>query len=134
MMSHRLLWIPVCLFATVTVARAQENLTLADATARALSKNHSIRMEREAIAAATARMTGAAGEYDPKLRFDFSGRYRRDPATSLFSGAPAGDVAPFQSTFDSNVSLTQLFKTGATASLSTTVSREGTNGAFTSFA
>jgi outer membrane protein TolC len=134
MMSHRLLSISVCLLATATAARAQENLTLGDATARALSKNHSIRIEREAIAAATARMSGAAGEYDPKLRLDFSGRYRRDPATSLFSGAPAGDVAPFQNTFDSNVSVTQLFKTGATASLSTSVSREGTNGAFTSFA
>jgi outer membrane protein TolC len=87
-----------------------------------LSKNHSIRLEREAIAAATARLSGAAGEYDPKLRFDFSGRYRRDPVTSLFSGAPAGDVAPSQSTFDSNVSVTQLFKTGASASLSTGVS------------
>ena len=134
MMSHRLLSISVCLLATVTAARAQENLTLADATARALSKNHSIRIERAAIAAATARMSGAAGEYDPTLRFDFSGRYRRDPVTSLFSGAPSGDVAPSQSTFDSNVSVTQLFKTGATASLSTAVSREGSNGAFTSFA
>ena len=135
MTSHRVLSISVCLLAVATAVRAQEGMTtitLADATARALTMNHAIRIEREAIAAADARMSGAAGEYDPKLRLDVSGRRRRDPMTTLFSGAPAGDVAPSQNSFSSSVSFTQLMKSGATASLSTSVSREGTNSVFTS--
>src|SRR5262245_66054690 len=93
-MSHQSLWIPVCFLAAVSTAHAQESLTLADATARALAKNQAIRIERESIAAADARMSGARGEYDPLVRFDLSARRRRDPATSLFSGAPGGAAAP----------------------------------------
>jgi outer membrane protein TolC len=70
MLSHRLLWIPVCLLAAASAAAAQENLTLADATARALARNHAIRIEREGITAADARVTEALGEYDPQLRLD----------------------------------------------------------------
>src|SRR5262249_22583382 len=92
-----------------------------------------IRIEREAIAAAAARMSGARGEYDPQIRFDLTSRHRREPVTSLFSGAPDGEVAPMQNSFGSTLSISQLFKSGATASVWTSASREGTNGAFILF-
>lgn len=130
---HRLLWISVCLATAARSAGAQERLTLADATSRALSKNHAIRIEREAAAAADARMLGARGEYDPQLRFDFTARHHKDPITSLFSGAPAGEVAPSQNSFGSTFAVSQLFKTGATATVSTSAAREGSNSAFTLF-
>ena len=133
MVSFRLLPIPVCMLATATAVHAQESLTLADATARALAKNHAIRIERESIAGADARMSGARGEYDPQLRWDLTARHYRDPNTSLFSGAPSGEVAPSQNSLGSTLSISQLFKSGATASLWTSASREGTNGAFTLF-
>ena len=129
----RLLSISVCLLAAATGAAAQEPLTVAEATARALAKNHAIRLERESLAAAEARMSGAHGEYDPLLRFDVSGRRWREVNTSLFSGAPAGEVAASNSRFGSSFSITQLFKSGATASLWTSISREGTNNDLTLF-
>jgi len=132
-MSRRLLSISVCLLAAATGAAAQEPLTVAEATARALAKNHAIRLERESLAAADARMTGARGEYDPLLRFDVTGRRWRDVNTSLFSGAPAGEVAATNNLFGSSLSITQLFKSGATASLWTSVSRDGTNNVLTLF-
>ena len=132
MLSLRLLTIPVCLLAAVSTAAAQE-LTLADATARALEKNHAIRIEREGIAAAAARMSGALGEYDPQVKFDLTARHSRDPITSLFSGAPAGDVAPTANSFGSSLSVSQLFKSGAVASAWTSASREGTNSSFSWF-
>jgi hypothetical protein len=58
---------------------------------------------------------------------------RREPVTSLFSGAPDGEVAPTQNSFGSTLSISQLFTSGATASVWTSASREGTNGAFTLF-
>jgi outer membrane protein len=133
MMSHSSLWIPVCLLAAVSTAHAQESLTLADATARALAKNHAIRIERESIAAADARMSGARGDYDLLVRVDLTARRRRDPVTSLFSGAPSGAVAPTQTSFGSTASISRLFMSGATASVWTSVSREGTNNAFSLF-
>ena len=75
MVSFRLLPIPVCMLATATAVHAQESLTLADATARALAKNHAIRIERESIAGADARMSGARGDYDPQLRWDLTARH-----------------------------------------------------------
>jgi outer membrane protein len=111
----------------------QERLTLADATARALQKNHAIKIEREAVTAADARAMSALGDYDPRLRLDVSGGHRRMPTTSLFSGAPGDDVAPSQSGFESTFSISQLFKTGAVASFSSSVGRQDTNDAFTVF-
>jgi outer membrane protein TolC len=130
MLSLRLLWIPVCLLAAASAAAAQQNLTLADATARALARNHAIRIEREGISAADARMTEALGEYDPQVRLDLTARHSRDPITSLFSGAPSGEVAPTANSFGSNVSVSQLFRSGAVASAWTSASREGTNSSF----
>ncbi len=53
--------------------------------------------------------------------------------TSLFSGAPGDDVAPSQHGFESTFSISQLFKTGAVASFSSSVGRQDTNSAFTVF-
>src|SRR5215467_7202665 len=120
MVSRRLLSISVCLLAAVRGAAAQE-------------KNHAIRIERESIAAADARVVGARGDYDPQLHFDVTTRRWRDPNTSLFSGAPSGEVAATNNVFGSSLSISQLFKSGGTASLWTSVSREGTNNVLTLF-
>lgn len=137
MTTHRVLWISVCLSAAATAAAAQEmSLTLADATARALAKNHAVRIERESVAGAAARMSGAHGEYDPQVRFDITADRRRDPITSLFSGAPAGpgdDVAPTMNSFASRLSISQLLKSGATATVWTSASRESTDSSFSLF-
>jgi outer membrane protein len=133
MVSRRLLSISVCLLAAASGAAAQEPLTIAEATARALAKNQAIRIERESVAAADARMSGARGDYDPLLRVDFTARRRTDPNTSLFSGAPDGEVAATSSSLGSSLSITQLFRSGGAASLWTSVSREGTNNVLTLF-
>ena len=133
MLLQRLLSIPVCLLAAATAASAQENLSLADATARALAKNHAIRIERESVAAAEAQVTGAYGAYDPQLKLELTTRHSRDPITSIFSGAPAGHTAATDNSFGSSVSVSQLLRTGAMASLTTSASREGSNGALTLF-
>jgi outer membrane protein len=118
----------------VSVAEGQERLTLADATSRALARNHSIRVEREHVAAADARARGSLGAYDMQLSLDVNARHHRDPVNSLFSGAPNGRPAPSQNSFTSTVSLSQRFRTGAIATAATSVTREGTDGVFSPFA
>src|SRR5262245_32316450 len=132
MMPQRLMWISVCLATAVTTtAAAQERLSLEDATARALTKNHAIRIECERVAAAGARETSALGEYDPQFRLAIDAGHHKDPITSLFSGAPAGQVAPTQNDFGWSASISQLFKSGAVATVTSSTSRESTNSAFT---
>src|SRR5437868_14688336 len=109
------------------IAGAQQPLTLADATARALQRNTDIRIERELVSAAEAREAGALGNYDFRLKIDASERHHRDPITTLFSGAPPGEVAPSNNDFSSSVSLSRLFKSGATATGTASVSRDVTN-------
>src|SRR5262245_61469405 len=132
MMSFRVVSISVCLLAA-GAAHGQEPLTLADATARALEKNHAIQIEREDVKAADSRNTTAQGEYDLQFRLRANANLRRTPVTTLFSGAPAGDVAPTNTTIDGGASISQLLKSGATATLSTTVARDGTNSVFSLF-
>src|SRR5262249_29501005 len=99
MRSDRLMWISVCLLAAGT-AGAQERLSLADATARALEKNRSIRIEREGVAAAEARITAAKGAYDPQFLLQIGATHHTDPVTTIFSGAPQGEVAPTSNDFN----------------------------------
>jgi outer membrane protein len=132
MTPRSLVWIPVCLLVAAT-ASAQETLTLSDATARALAKNPSIRIERESVAGADARMSGARGAYDPQLRFDLAARRRRDPNTSLFSGAPDGEESPTATTIGASLSVSKLFASGATATVYTAMSRETTNSSLSLF-
>ena len=115
MMSHRLMTLFVCLAAAATPVAAQERLTLADATARALERNHSIRIEREGLRAADARDLAAQGDYDLQFRLDAGSSWRRLPVTSLFSGAPDGDLAPTDTSVGTTASISQLFKNGAVA-------------------
>jgi outer membrane protein TolC len=116
-----------------TAAEAQQPLTLADATARALARNTDIRIERELVTAAEAREAGAFGSYDFRLKVDGSERHHRDPITTLFSGAPPGEVSPSNNDFTSSVSVSRLFKSGATATGTASVSRDATNSFFTLF-
>src|SRR5262245_19579453 len=134
MSRNRVLTVGVCLVAVPTLAFADERLSLADATTRALAKNHAVRIERENISAADARALSARGYYDVQMRVDLNGRYHRDPVNSLFTGAPEGQAGASQSSWGSSVTLSQLFKTGAVASASTSVAREGTDGIFSPFA
>jgi HAE1 family hydrophobic/amphiphilic exporter-1 len=116
------------------LAGAEERLTLAEATSRALARNHSIRVERESVAAADARARRSLGAYDVQLSVDVNARHHRDPVNSLFSGAPDGSPAPSQNSFTSTLRLSQRFRTGAIASASTAVTREGTDGVFSPLA
>ena len=121
------------LLGMASAAAAQQPITLDDALARALARNHDIRIERDGVGAAEARAQGAYGDYDLQLRIDLGVRHHRDPVTSLFSGAPAGKVAASENGFLSGVSLTQLFQNGATATMSTSVERLSSNSVFTQF-
>ena len=118
---------------TASAASAQQQITLADATARALARNTDIRIERELVTAAEAREAGAYGNYDFRLKIDASERHHRDPITTLFSGAPPGEVSPSNNDFSSSVSVSRLFKSGATATGTASVSRDVTNSFFTLF-
>ena len=129
MLVPRLLTISVCLLGAAPLARAQEPLTLVDATARALAKNHAIKIEREA----EARMTRARGDHDRQPRIEAGTRPAGDPLTSIVAGAPAGDRAPTYTSFESAVSVRQLLRTGAVATMSTSVARDGTNSALVLF-
>jgi HAE1 family hydrophobic/amphiphilic exporter-1 len=118
-------------FGAGSLAGAQQTLTLEDAVVRALARNHDVQIERESFEIAGARMLGARGDYDLQLRVDFGARHRRDPVTSLFSGAPEGRVAASMSGLLGSTSLTQLFQTGAVASLTASVERQTSNSTYT---
>jgi len=133
MTAQCLKWIPVCVLAAAPTAAAQERLSLADVTARALEKNHTMRIEREGIATADARMTSAKGQYDIQFNVGIEGRHHKDPITTIFSGAPEGDVAPTSNDFSWTASMTRLFSTGAVATLSTSAFRENTNSVYSLF-
>ena len=122
---------------TASIAGAQEapqSLTLADATARALQRNLDIRISREVVSAAESRQVTALGNYDVQLKADGTAHHHDDPNVTLFSGAPPGEIVPHNTDFSSNLSLSRLFKTGATATATASVARDNTNSFFTLFA
>jgi outer membrane protein TolC len=123
----------LALLCTATLAQAQQPLTLAEATTRALSRNTDIRIARDDVEAASARELSANGSYDLRLHAEGGDHYHRDPIITLFSGAPPGSLSPWENDLTSSVSLTQLFKSGATASASASVARDTTNNVFTLF-
>jgi outer membrane protein len=133
MMSLRPITLFVCLAAAAAPAAAQERLTLSEATTRALARNHSIRIEREGLRAADARELAAQGAYDMEFRLDASASWRRFPVTTLFSGAPDGDLAPTDSGIGTTASLSRLFRTGAQVTVFGSVDRHGTNDSFSLF-
>src|SRR5438876_217448 len=85
------------------------------------------------VTAAEAREAGALGSYDFRLRVDASEHHHRDPITTLFSGAPPGEVSPSNTDFTSSVSVSRLFKSGATATASMGINRNATDSFFTLF-
>jgi outer membrane protein len=117
-----------------SIAEAQEPITLVDATARALQRNIDIRLDREAVSVAEFRELRAQGSYDWGLKADASERHHLDPIVTLFSGAPAGDVTPSNTDFNSSISLNRLFTSGTTVTASASVGRDMTNSFFTLFA
>ena len=69
-------------------------LTLEDAVARALKKNEALRIERAAVDAAEAGVSGAKGAYDPLLGLNAGWNRTTPPVNSSFSGAPPGRSPP----------------------------------------
>ena len=115
-------------------ARAQGiELTLRAATERAMANNRDIQIVRESAEASEAQRTSALGAFDLQLRLDVEGHHHRDPITTLFSGAPPGEVAASQSDVTSTASVTQLFRTGAIATASASAARQTTDSVFTLF-
>ena len=115
-------------------ASPPQMLTLVDATARALQRNLDVRISREVVSAAESREVSARGSYDVQLKADGTAHHHDDPNVTLFSGAPPGEIVPHNTDFSSNISLSRLFKTGATATATASVARDQTNSFFTLFA
>lgn len=124
----------VAVVCTASMAGAQQPITLADATARALERNLDIKISREVVNAADFRQVSARGSYDIQLKADATAHHHDDPNVTLFSGAPPGEIVPHNTDYTSNLSLSRLFTTGATAEATASVSRQMTNSFFTLFA
>jgi len=119
---------------TASAAFAQQQpITLADATQRALQRNTDIKIEREVVTVSEAREAGALGNYDVRFHAEATEHHHVDPITTLFSGAPPGEIMPSATDFSSSVSLTKLFKSGATATASASMGRDVTDSFFTLF-
>ncbi len=106
----------VALLATPALAE-DHALTLDEALTRALARNYTIAIERDAYAASDHVVRRESGAYD--VSFESTGAFakRTDPVNSLLSGAPAGAVAPELTSFDFDATLTRLLPTGGTLSL-----------------
>ena len=101
-----------------TVSRAgvaigdEHALSLNEAIAMALQKNEGLSIEREALGAATAAVSGARGAYDPTLGLDGAWQRSRPPVNSWSSGAPAGLLGPEYESKEVGATLRQLLPTG----------------------
>ena len=107
------------------------NLTLPEATRRALEHNTTLAVERENLEQAGFGILGARGAYDTLWSADLGWRRHTDPINSAFSGAPPGRLAPEIESGTASTSLSQLLPTGGSVSLLTGWERDRTNGAFT---
>lgn len=105
-------------------------LTLAEARTLALEKNVELRVERESAAISASGEVRAKGAYDPTLRADAGWRERAYPVNSILSGAPAGELAPTQTSSGLSLGIVQLLPTGASLTLSTSAYREETDNVF----
>ncbi len=106
-------------------------LSLADATRRALQRNTSLAVERENVVQADSGVTSARGAYDVLWSANFAWEKNTDPVNSIFSGAPAGLLAPDNQSVEASTGLSQLLPTGGSVSLFTNWGRATTNGVFT---
>src|SRR5664279_4493594 len=112
-------------------AAAGVPLSLADATARALARNHDIAFERDAFRITDATVLRAEGSYDPSFHLDARYRNHTDPVNSLLSGAPATEISPSAEGFSTSASIGQLLPTGGVVNVSASGSRDLTNSLFT---
>lgn len=110
--------------------RTEFNLTLQEATRRALARNHDIAIERESFRIASLALDRSEGAYDPSFHLEARYRDHTDPVNSVLSGAPPGEDAPRLKGIAGSASLTQLLPSGGTVALSTTISRDQTNSLF----
>lgn len=120
----------VLLLLILATAAHAEELTLAEAIARALEKNADIVVERESVQIAEANVVRANAAYEPLVRGDARLRKRTDPVNSVLSGAPQGELAPTVRTLQTSASFVQLLPTGGTVSLFSGASRDETNSIF----
>ena len=102
-------------------------LTLIDATARALARNNDIALERESFRIADASLLRADGSYDPTFRLDARYRNHTDPANSLLSGAPFGEISPSSEGVAGSAGIGALLPTGGTVNVSAYGARDLTN-------
>ena len=102
----------------VPAAAAERPITLFDATALALGKNHDIAIEQQSFRIAGASLTRADGSYDPGFRLDARYRDHTDALNSALSGAIRPDLGPNYTNLTSAISLSQLLPTGGTVSVS----------------
>ena len=129
--SARLARVALLIALPLSAADPGRPLSLADATARALAKNHDIAFERETFHIADANLLRADGSYDPSFHLDAGYRNHTDPVNSILSGAPPGELAPTQSGVSGSASLSQLLPTGGSVSVSASASRDLNNSLFT---
>ncbi len=111
----------------VPPAPAVVPLSLGDATARALSNNNDIAIERESFHIVDASVLRADAPYDPAFRLDARYSNHTDPANSLLSGAPPGELSPSSEGYSGAASIGALLETGGTVSLSAAAGRDLTN-------
>lgn len=124
---------PLLLGATLAAAPAAREvpLTLADATERALARNHVIALDRESARQAGDAVERVLAAWDPGLRVDARYRDRTDAVNSIFSGAPPGELGPSTTSAGGSVALQELLPTGGTASLAAGLWKERTDSMFT---
>lgn len=110
---------------------SQPTLGLQEAIALALERNRELAVERASVDMAAAAVLRAEGAYDPVFRAESRYRWQKLPSTWIFSGAPAGELAPSTGEMLGLASFSRLFATGATASISTSVARDTTTSVLT---
>ena len=99
--------------------------------ARALEKNEALRIERAAVDAAEAAVSGAQGAYDPLLGLNAGWNRTTPPVNSSFSGAPPGQLAPTDEVAEAGASLVQLLPSGGAVTVRAGSGRtETTDGSF----
>lgn len=118
------------LLAALPAAGAERSLTLDEAVRLALEKSEPLVIEREALAAARAAVSGARGAYDPTVEADAGWSQATDPVNSSFAGGPDDGLAPEVETAGAGVTLRQRLPTGGALSLRARGEREETDGVF----
>jgi outer membrane protein TolC len=110
-------------------ASADRPLSLDEAVRMALEKNEDVILGRESVTAATARVQGARGAYDPVLELNGGWSRSQEPVNSVFSGAPLGHLGPEVELSEAGGGLRQYLPTGGSLALTAHGLRQTTDGA-----